>query len=101
MNHKNAVAARAPLVLRWAYPLEALSQPFNWFVIGLIGVLGFLAGQGLARVLGRVVFGSDVAVNWLLLPIMLLVALAVTFAGTWLPLRRVARFQPATVLRGE
>jgi putative ABC transport system permease protein len=64
-------------------------------------VLGFLAGQGVARVLGRVVFGSDVAVNWLLLPIMLLVALAVTFAGTWLPLRRVARFQPATVLRGE
>ena len=84
----------------------------DWLVSGLFlaeaaahgilgGVLGFLAGQGLARVLGRAVFGSDVAVNWLLLPIMLLVALAVTFAGTWLPLRRVARFQPATVLRGE
>lgn len=84
----------------------------EWLVSGLFlaeaaahgilgGVLGFLAGQGLARVLGRVVFGSDVAVNWLLLPVMLLVALAVTFAGTWLPLRRVARFQPATVLRGE
>jgi putative ABC transport system permease protein len=84
----------------------------EWLVSGLFlaeaaahgilgGTLGFLAGQGLARVLGRVVFGSDVAVNWLLLPIMLLVALAVTFAGTWLPLRRVARFQPAAVLRGE
>ena len=84
----------------------------EWLVSGLFlaeaaahgilgGVLGFLAGQGLARVLGRAVFGSDVAVNWLLLPIMLLVALTVTFAGTWLPLRRVARFQPATVLRGE
>jgi len=84
----------------------------DWLVSGLFlaeaaahgilgGVLGFLAGQGLARVLGRVVFGSDVAVNWLLLPVILLVALAVTFAGTWLPLRRVARFQPATVLRGE
>jgi iron(III) transport system permease protein len=43
MNHKDAVAARAPLVMRWAYPFEALTQPFNWFVIGLIGVLGFLA----------------------------------------------------------
>ena len=84
----------------------------DWLVSGLFlaeaaahgivgGALGFLAGQGLARVLGQVVFGSDIAVNWLLLPIMLLVALAVTFAGTWLPLRRVARFQPATVLRGE
>ena len=84
----------------------------EWLVSGLFlaeaaahgilgGVLGFLAGQGLARVLGRVVFGSDVAVNWLLLPVVLFVALAVTFAGTWLPLRRAARFQPATVLRGE
>ena len=84
----------------------------DWLVSGLFlaeaaahgilgGVLGFLAGQGLARVLGQIVFGSDIAVNWLLLPIMVLVALAVTFAGTWLPLRRVARFQPATVLRGE
>ena len=43
MNDKNAVAARAPLLIRWAFPLEGLSQPFNWFVIGLIGVLGFLA----------------------------------------------------------
>ena len=65
------------------------------------GALGFLAGQELARVLGRIVFGSEVAVNWLLLPIMVLVALAVTFAGTWLPLRRAARYEPAIVLRGE
>ena len=49
----------------------------------------------------RSVFGSDVAVNWLLLPVMLLVALAVSFAGTWLPLRRAAHFHPAAVLRGE
>lgn len=84
----------------------------DWLVSGLFlaeaaaqgiagGGLGFLAGQGLARLLGRVVFGSDVAVNWLLLPVMLLVALAVSFAGTWIPLRRAAHFQPAAVLRGE
>ncbi|MGH9782824.1 MAG: ABC transporter permease [Terriglobia bacterium] len=84
----------------------------DWLVSGLFlseaavhglagGALGFLAGQGLARVLGSVVFGSEIAVNWLLLPIMVLVALAVTFAGTWLPLRRAARFEPAIVLRGE
>ncbi|MBF8305683.1 MAG: efflux pump, inner rane subunit [Acidobacteria bacterium] len=84
----------------------------DWLVSGLFlaeaavhglagGALGFLAGQGLARVLGSVVFGSEIAVNWLLLPIMVMVALAVTFAGTWLPLRRAARFEPAVVLRGE
>lgn len=84
----------------------------DWLVSGLFlaeaavhglagGALGFLAGQGLARVLGSVVFGSEIAVNWLLLPIMVLVALAVTFTGTWLPLRQAARFEPAVVLRGE
>jgi putative ABC transport system permease protein len=84
----------------------------DWLVSGLFlaeaavhglagGALGFLAGQGLARVLGSVVFGAEIAVNWLLLPIMVFVALAVTFAGTWLPLRRAARFEPAVVLRGE
>ena len=84
----------------------------DWLVSGLFlaeaaaqgiigGALGFLAGQALARLLGRVVFGSDVVIHWPLLPVMLLVALAVSFAGTWLPLRRAAHFQPAAVLRGE
>lgn len=44
MNHKNAVAGRvAPTIWIWARPLGALSQPFNWFIIGLTGILAFLA----------------------------------------------------------
>ena len=65
------------------------------------GTLGFVAGQFLARLLGRVVFDSEVAINWLLFPVMLLVALGVSFAGTWVPLRRAMQYQPAAVLRGE
>ena len=65
------------------------------------GTLGFVAGQFLARLFGRVVFDSEVAINWLLFPVMLLVALGVSFAGTWVPLRRAMQYQPAAVLRGE
>ena len=65
------------------------------------GILGFAGGQLLAKVLGQVVFGADVAVNWMLLPLMLLVALGVSFAGTWLPLKRVVQNDPAWVLREE
>lgn len=44
MGHKNAVLGRAaPAIRIWVRPLEALRQPFNWFVIGLTGVLAFLA----------------------------------------------------------
>ena len=65
------------------------------------GLFGFLAGQYLARLLGRAVFGSEAAIHWLLLPLILLVALGLSLAGTWIPLRRTAHYDPATVLRGE
>ena len=65
------------------------------------GLLGFWAGYGLAQGVGEQVFGSAVALNWLLLPIILLLALGVSFVGTWVPLSRAARYQPAMVLRGE
>ena len=65
------------------------------------GILGFAGGQLLAKVVGQVVFGTDVAVNWMLLPLMLLVALSVSFAGTWLPLKKAVQNDPAWVLREE
>ncbi|MBI4444162.1 MAG: ABC transporter permease [Acidobacteria bacterium] len=65
------------------------------------GLLGFWAGYGLAQVVGQQVFGSAVALNWLLLPIILLLALGVSLVGTLVPLSRAARYQPALVLRGE
>lgn len=44
MGHKNAVLGRAaPAIRVWGRPLEAFSQPFNWFVIALAGILAFLA----------------------------------------------------------
>lgn len=69
---------------------------------GLVGgILGFAGGQLLARLLGRVVFGAEVEWHWLALPAVLLVALGVSFAGTWAPVKRAVRQEPAHVLRGE
>ena len=63
------------------------------------GLLGFAAGQLLAKALGQVVFGTAVEIHWLVLPAMLLVALTVSLAGTLPPVRRAVREDPARVLR--
>ncbi|MBI2090438.1 MAG: iron ABC transporter permease [Deltaproteobacteria bacterium] len=44
MDHRNAVLGRvAPAFRVWVRPLEALSQPFSWLIVGLTGILAFLA----------------------------------------------------------
>jgi putative ABC transport system permease protein len=63
------------------------------------GLLGFAIGQYLAQALGQVVFGTTVEIHWLVLPAMLLVALAVSFAGAIAPILRAVREDPAKVLR--
>lgn len=65
------------------------------------GVLGFGGGLLLARVLERSVFGTDLTINWMVLPVILVTGLAVSFAGTWGPLKLAMRYDPASVLRGE
>jgi ABC-type antimicrobial peptide transport system permease subunit len=47
------------------------------------------------------VFNASVNVNWMILPIMVLVGLIVSFLGTWGPLKVAMNYQPASVLRGE
>jgi putative ABC transport system permease protein len=64
------------------------------------GLLGFVGGQFLAQLLGRVLFGSPVALNWLILPPVLAIALGVSSIGTWVAVRRAARQDPAVVLQG-
>lgn len=69
---------------------------------GILGaMLGFVAGLILARTVERLVFGSQLVVNWMLLPLILLIGLAVSFMGTWGPVKLAMNYEPATVLRGE
>jgi putative ABC transport system permease protein len=62
---------------------------------------GFLIGAGLARVLGRQVFGVSSSLQPVLFPVVLAIAIVVAVGGSLIPLRRASRFNPALVLRGE
>jgi putative ABC transport system permease protein len=65
------------------------------------GALGYAGGIGLARLLGRSVFGVVPEQSLLVLPLILVLAILVTLAGSLLSLRHAAREDPAAVLRGE
>jgi len=65
------------------------------------GVAGFVCGIGMAQQIGRWIFNSQVAFEPVLFPIILAVAIAVTFAGSAASIRRAILFDPAVVLRGD
>ncbi len=65
------------------------------------GGMGFVLGAGFARVLASSVFGSPAPPHLVLLPVVLGLAALVAIAGSLVPLRRAAHFNPAPILRGE
>ncbi|HXZ29453.1 MAG TPA: ABC transporter permease [Terriglobales bacterium] len=65
------------------------------------GTAGYAAGLLLAQGIARSIFASSVAVQPVLFPLVLGVAVAVTFAGSAASIRRALRFEPALVLRGD
>jgi putative ABC transport system permease protein len=65
------------------------------------GGLGFVLGEGLAYLMGEAVFGVPATGRLILLPVVLALAALVVLAGSLIPLGRVARLDPAPVLRGE
>jgi putative ABC transport system permease protein len=68
---------------------------------GVCGVIGFAGGSWLARVISSRIFGSAISWNPVLLPLMVLMAAIVTFAGSLFAIRRSLKVQPSIVLRGE
>jgi putative ABC transport system permease protein len=69
--------------------------------LGLVGGLaGSAAGAWLARILSASVFGSPVAIRPVSIPLAVACALGITLVGSILPVRRIAGFRPAEVLRG-
>jgi putative ABC transport system permease protein len=65
------------------------------------GAVGFLAGAGLARLLGEKIFGTASEMRPVLLPVVLTIAALVAVMGSLIPLRRATHFDPAAILRGE
>jgi len=70
-------------------------------ILALVGGLaGSAAGAWLARLLSTSVFGSPVAIRPVSIPLAVGCALGITLLGSILPVRRIAGFRPAEVLRG-
>jgi putative ABC transport system permease protein len=65
------------------------------------GVIGFLAGSVLAHQIGRSIFSSEIVVQPVLFPVILAIAVMVTFAGSAAAIRRAVQFDPVYVLRGD
>ena len=65
------------------------------------GGVGFFSGGILAREIGRSIFGSQISVQPVLLPVILAIAALVTFGGSAIAVRRAVRVDPALVLRGD
>ncbi len=65
------------------------------------GIAGFSAGALLARQIGRSIFNSQISIEPVLFPIILAIAVFVTFAGSAAAIRRAVKFDPVFALRGE
>jgi putative ABC transport system permease protein len=65
------------------------------------GAAGFALGALLTRALGRAIFGSAIEVEPVLLLLILGIAVAVTFGGSAVAIRRAVKYDPVLALRGE
>ena len=65
------------------------------------GIAGFSAGALLARQIGRSIFNSQISIEPVLFPIIMTIAVFVTFAGSAAAIRRAVKFDPVFALRGE
>ena len=71
-------------------------------ILGILGgAAGLATGYGLAQLISRSVFNSQLEVTGVLAPIVLLIAVCVAFAGSAIPLRSALKFDPSLVLRGR
>jgi len=65
------------------------------------GAIGFEIGTVLARQIGHSIFNSQISIPPVLLPVILAIAVIVTFAGSATAIRRAVSLDPVFALRGE
>ncbi len=65
------------------------------------GVVGFSGGALLAHQIGHSIFNSQISVQPVLFPVILAIAVFVTFAGSAAAIHRAVKFDPVFALRGE
>jgi putative ABC transport system permease protein len=65
------------------------------------GVVGFVAGGFLAHQIGRSIFDSEITISAVLFPVILVIAVLVTFAGSAAAIRKAVMLDPVFALRGQ
>jgi len=65
------------------------------------GAVGFGIGSALADQIGHSIFNSQISISPVLLPVILAIAVIVTFAGSAMAIRRAVSLDPVFALRGE
>ncbi len=65
------------------------------------GLVGFASGSLLAHQIGRSIFNSDIGIPPVLFPVILAIAVIVTFAGSAAAIRKAVSLDPVFALRGE
>lgn len=72
------------------------------FMAGLAGgVLGYFVGIGFAQIIGHAVFGSGIAVNLIVIPILIVLLILMILLGSLPAIRSILRLRPAIVLHGR
>jgi putative ABC transport system permease protein len=65
------------------------------------GLAGYFAGSFLAHRIGRSIFDSQITIQPVLFPVIMAIAVIVTFAGSAAAIRRAVKFDPVFALRGD
>ena len=69
---------------------------------GIVGaVIGYFAGFGFAQIIGQTVFGSAIEMKAMVIPIVAVLTVVVTLAGSIPAVRMLLRLRPAEVLHGR
>ncbi len=65
------------------------------------GFIGFFSGTWLAHRIGQSIFDSKITIQPVLFPLIMAIAMVVTFAGSAAAIRRAVKFDPVFALRGD
>jgi len=65
------------------------------------GLVGFFTGAWLAHRIGHSIFDANISIHPVLFPVIMAIAVIVTFAGSAAAIRRAVQFDPVFALRGD
>ena len=83
------------------FPLSMIFITESTLIACIGGVIGFGFGSLLVKELGRAIFGSHIDIQPVLFPVVLALAVGVTFGGSAVAIRRAVKYDPVLALRGE